>query len=148
MKKILFLLIIAVSVIFSAYADDKIKIKVNGAVLSSFKNDFRHTTSVSWKQHGHLFIASFTQFDGNYQAYYTSDGNLLGFLSTAAIDDLPHDVRKVLNKRFVSAQFLSVSRFYSISNGLSFIVGLSDNGRNKFVHINRNGTVESVTSIK
>jgi hypothetical protein len=117
-------------------------------VLASFKNDFHHTTQVSWKRSGSIYIASFTQFDGNYRAYYTAEGDLLGFLSSASMYELPKAVRKTLNKRFPAAHFVSVSKLYSPAAGLSFMIIVTDKDQRKVVHIDREGSVETVKTVK
>jgi hypothetical protein len=96
MKKILLMLAITISTL-SAFANDG---KVNSKVLEAFQNEFTAAKEVSWSTGDNFYKAEFT-FNGQYvNAFYSTDGELLGLTRYITVLDLPMNLQTTLKKNY------------------------------------------------
>ena len=96
MKKFLLMLAILVSTV-SAFASDKI---VDPKVLESFNSDFSAAKEVNWSRGENFFKAEFV-FNGQHvNAFYNTDGDLLGLTRNISSTDLPLNLQNALKKSY------------------------------------------------
>jgi hypothetical protein len=95
MKKIILMLAITISTL-SAIAGEE----VNPRVLASFKNEFASAKEVAWTVTADYFKAEFT-FNGQYvNAFYNTDGELMGLTRNITSLDLPMNLQASLKKSY------------------------------------------------
>jgi hypothetical protein len=95
MKKIILMLAITISTL-SAFAGEE----VNPRVLASFKNEFASAKEVAWTVTADYFKAEFT-FNGQYvNAFYNTDGELMGLTRNITSLDLPMNLQASLKKSY------------------------------------------------
>lgn len=95
MKKIILMLAITISTL-SAFAGEE----VNPRVLASFKNEFASAKEVAWTVTADYFKAEFT-FNGQYvNAFYNTDGELMGLTRNITSLELPMNLQASLKKSY------------------------------------------------
>lgn len=95
MKKIILILAITISTL-SAFAGEE----VNPRVLASFKNEFASAKEVAWTVTADYFKAEFT-FNGQYvNAFYNTDGELMGLTRNITSLELPMNLQASLKKTY------------------------------------------------
>lgn len=95
MKKIILMLAITISTL-SAFAGEE----VNPRVLASFKNEFASAKEVTWTVTADYFKAEFT-FNGQYvNAFYNTDGELMGLTRNITSLELPMNLQASLKKSY------------------------------------------------
>lgn len=95
MKKIILMLAITISTL-SAFAGED----VNPRVLASFKNEFASAKEVAWTVTADYFKAEFT-FNGQYvNAFYNTDGELMGLTRNITSLELPMNLQASLKKSY------------------------------------------------
>ncbi len=95
MKKIILMLAITISTL-SAFAGEE----VNPRVLASFKNEFASAKEVAWTVTPDYFKAEFT-FNGQYvNAFYNTDGELMGLTRNITSLELPMNLQASLKKSY------------------------------------------------
>ncbi|MBL7708536.1 MAG: hypothetical protein JNJ86_05665 [Chitinophagaceae bacterium] len=95
MKKIILMLAITISTL-SAFAGEE----VNPRVLASFKSEFASAKEVAWTVTADYFKAEFT-FNGQYvNAFYNTDGELMGLTRNITSLELPMNLQASLKKSY------------------------------------------------
>ena len=96
MKKMILALAIMVSTL-SAFAGEE---NVDPKVLASFKTEFATAKDINWSAGSNYFKAEFV-FNGlHVNAYYNSDGELLGLTRYITLLDLPMNLQASLKKTY------------------------------------------------
>lgn len=73
---------------------------VNRAITGAFSQKFSKATEVSWKENQGLYFAYFKQFDKEYAAAYTEEGELVAISRPVALDALPLAVSDALYTQY------------------------------------------------
>lgn len=97
MKKLFFAALLAVAVAGSAFAADT---KISSAVLSSFKNEFKQASNVSWKTGAGYTKASFTLDNQQMEVFYNAEGNVIASSRNIGLDELPVRAKRNFSKHF------------------------------------------------
>jgi hypothetical protein len=96
MKKMILVLAIIVSGL-TAFASDE---KVSTKVLDAFQTEFNSAKEVSWTSGENFFKAEFVYNNQRVQAYYSTDGELLGLTRYITMPDLPLSLQANLKKNY------------------------------------------------
>ncbi|MBN8673052.1 MAG: hypothetical protein J0L56_02895 [Chitinophagales bacterium] len=95
MKKMILMLAITISTL-SVFAGEE----VNPRVLASFKNEFASAKEVTWTVTADYFKAEFT-FNGQYvNAFYNTEGELMGLTRNITSLELPMNLQASLKKSY------------------------------------------------
>jgi len=96
MKKIILMLVIALSSLGAVASD----VNVNQKVLDAFKTEFATATEVTWTVGDNYCKATFN-YNGKYVfAYYSDNGELLGMTRYISPVDLPLALQNSLKKNY------------------------------------------------
>jgi len=98
MKKLFLSLLIASTVIASAFAKDTKK--VNALVASNFKADFSNASNINWTTNDQYIKASFVLNDEKMEAFYNERGEKIASSKTISIDDLPVKAKRSFAKNY------------------------------------------------
>ena len=96
MKKVIMLLAITISTL-SAFATEE---KVNQKVLHAFQSEFSSAKDVHWVATPDYFKAEFLFNDQHVNAFYNTDGELLGITRNITSLDLPMNLQTGLKKSY------------------------------------------------
>lgn len=108
MKKFLFAALIAVSVATSAFAADS---KVNDVVLQNFGNMFSKASEVTWTSTAIYVKASFVLNNERMEAFYHTDGDLIGLSKAATVDQLSPKAKAAFEAKYAD---------YTVSEAIKF----------------------------
>lgn len=121
MKKIILILAVCLGTL-SAFASDE---TVSQKVLSAFKSEFASAQQVNWSTGENFFKAEFT-FNGQHvNAYYTTDGDLIGLTRNITVLDLPINLQANLKKSY-SDYWISDLFEVNKSNSTSYYITLEN----------------------
>ncbi len=99
MKKLFITALIAVAIGTSAFADPNSS-AVNKKVLNSFTNDFRGAENVNWKINANFIKASFVYDEKEYDAFYSKDGDIIGYSRAFTFNKLPKKALETIAKKY------------------------------------------------
>ena len=97
MKKLLFTALIAVAIGTSAFADGT---KLTYKVLNHFKTEFSGAENVTWKLDNNFAKASFVYDGEKMEAFYNTEGDLIGTSRVFAFDKLPKSALATITKKY------------------------------------------------
>src|SRR5690242_11204266 len=98
MKKLFLSLLIASTVMASAFAKDTKK--VNALVANNFKADFSNASNINWTTNDQYIKASFVLNDEKMEAFYNERGEKIASSKTISIDDLPVKAKRSFAKNY------------------------------------------------
>ncbi len=139
MKKLFIAAVFAVSILSTAFAANTKK--VTNKVMNSFSKEFGNVENVSWTARPEFTKASFTSEGRNVDAFFDTDGNLLGTSRNVNFENVPAASKKAFAKRFPSYSVKEVVEFTE-SESISYYVS-AENNENKVV-FKLNGRTVSV----
>jgi len=133
MKKLIIAAALFIS--FSAFANEK---EVSSRVLYAFQNEFTTATEVEWKASTDFYVASFSMNGQRVNAYYNTDGNLMGITRNITSAQLPVGLQNSMKKNYSTYW---ISNLFEVANneGTSYYVTL-ENGSKKIVLQSSNGS--------
>ena len=133
MKKLI--IAAAMFVSLTGFANEK---KVNSRVLYAFQNEFTTATEVEWKASTDFYVASFSMNGQRVNAYYNTDGNLMGITRNITSAQLPVGLQNSMKKNYSTYW---ISNLFEVANneGTSYYVTL-ENGSKKIVLQSSNGS--------
>ena len=111
MKKNVIILLLTVATTFNLYAKSPTGDKVDPLVEAKFKKEFGTSVNVSWKIVEGIFVASFTDQNGQKDVYYYDNGDMLGFGRIVKKDVLPEIAKASINERFDGGVIQTVYEF-------------------------------------
>jgi hypothetical protein len=97
MKKLFIATLITVSIATSAFADPT---TVNRKVLTHFTNEFTDAKNVNWKVTSQFVEAIFLIEGKKMQAFYNTDGDIIGRSQSFAFNKLPKPALKEIIKKY------------------------------------------------
>jgi hypothetical protein len=109
MKKLFFATLLAVTVAGSAFATEVNK--VSSAVMSSFKNEFKQASDISWKTGEGFAKATFTLNNQQMEAFYNYNGQLIASDQYITFDQLAAEAQKSFSKKFGGYEVKQVIHF-------------------------------------
>ncbi len=135
MKKLIFTVIVAVSLSLSA--SSQIAYPTNQNAIGNFESNFTNVSNVKWVVQETFTKAFFTQGGRNFQAYYDVAGDFIGTTNEVDMEDLPLFVKRAVEKNYsdykVQDAFELVTQntsayFISIENDFNKLVLKVENG--------------------
>ncbi|MBL7733381.1 MAG: hypothetical protein JNM88_19595 [Chitinophagaceae bacterium] len=121
MKKMILTLAIAVSTV-GAFAREA---NVSEKVLNAFNTEFKAATNVEWTIATDYYMASFQYNEKYINAFYSTEGELLGLSRNLSPADLPLNLQTSLKKEYADywiSDLLEVAK----SEGTSYYITLED----------------------
>jgi hypothetical protein len=109
MKKIFLALTILATIALNATPKDKISSKV----VTSFEKEFSGAADVKWSVSNDVVKANFTYQNSRTEAYFTTEGELIGTARNVLYNELPLAVSKEVEKRFGSAPVYEITEYYN-----------------------------------
>lgn len=97
MKKFLITALIAVAIGTSAFANPT---TINHKVLNHFTSEFTDAKNVNWKVTGQFVEATFMIDGKKMQAFYNTEGEMIGTSQTFAFDKLPKQALKTIANKY------------------------------------------------
>ena len=110
MKKILIaaaVLITSTFTAFTANAGDK----VNAKVLSTFQKEFSQATDVKWTITDDVVKANFSYLGTRAEAFFTTEGELMGTARNVLYNQLPIAITRELDKKYASATIYDIIEY-------------------------------------
>ena len=140
MKKLIITAIIAVAIGTSAFATPSgTSTKVN----DHFAATFSKAKNVSWKKDGSIDKVSFLMGNEKVNAFYDTDGELLGTSKDLAFDKLPKAAIETITTKytFPEYQVKECMEFTNASNEKNFYVSFHNAGETLVLEITKAGVV-------
>lgn len=109
MKKFFIAALFAASVFSSAFAAGTNK--VSNMALRTFQTEFGNATNVEWTVKSSFTKASFLKDGQNTEAFFDTDGNLIGSSRAITIDQLPTDAKRSFAKKYPNYTINEAIRF-------------------------------------
>jgi hypothetical protein len=115
MKKLFIIALLIIAVAGSAFASDTKK--VNILIKNSFNADFGKAIDVAWTINEQYTKASFTMHKQQMEAFYNSNGDLIGTSKSIDLDELPVAAKRTLIKKY--GEFMALGGF-SVKEAIRF----------------------------
>lgn len=119
MKKLFFTALLAVSVVVSAFAADKI----NSVTVNNFEAAFKKASNVSWITRKDFTKATFVLNSVRMEALYSLDGDLIGTSKGVTLEELPVNAKRNFAKKYNSYTVREAIRFEGNDEGAYYISG-------------------------
>jgi hypothetical protein len=124
-----------------------VKTNVNELVSTAFKKEFPSASLIEWSSPSKYVKATFMLWGSRAEAYFTEDGQLQGSIRSIFYNQLPLSVMTTVDKRFETAEVLTVSEI-SNSEGTSYLLVLESKSKKYRAKVNSSGGIAIVTRIK
>jgi hypothetical protein len=146
MKKLFLSLTFMLTIVAgTALANDKTD--VSELVSTTFKKEFPSASLIEWSSPGEYLKATFILWGSRAEAYFTAEGQLQGSMRSIFYNQLPLSVMITVDKRFETAEILTVSEI-SNSEGTSYLLVLESKNKKYSVKVNSSGGIAEVKRIK
>lgn len=100
---------------------------VNYKVETAFKQEFAQAKNVSWQKTENYYKAVFTMNNGQVNAYFTPDGELLGIVHNILSNQLPINLQTTLKKEYADFWITDLFEFAkNDSNGYYITIESAD----------------------
>ncbi|MES2331998.1 MAG: hypothetical protein V4539_20490 [Bacteroidota bacterium] len=137
MKKLFIAALIMVAAGTSAFAAD---VKVNNKVKTNFEAMFSGAENVSWSAKDLYIRASFTLLDETMEAYFGTEGELIGTSRAIELKRLPLSAIKKIKKEYASYKVTDTIEFEH-DGERSYYVSLEDGNKKQILEVSLYGTV-------
>ena len=144
MKKLFIAALIMVAAGTSAFAAD---VKVNTKVQTSFESLFSGAENVSWSAKDHYIKASFILSQENVEAYFGTDGELIGTSRKIELKNLPLSAVQKIKKEYASYKITDSIEFERAGER-SYYVSLENGNKKQILEVSLFGTVSTFRSEK
>ncbi len=120
---------------------------ISDQVLKSFKKEFATAQLVQWNDLGEYLKASFVLGDHRVEAYFNTEGELLGSVRGLFYNQLPLAVMTSLDKRFAEADILDVNEITN-AGGTSYLVNLEFHDKKYRVKADPGGNLGEIEKVR
>lgn len=144
MKKLFIAALIMVAAGTSAFAAD---VKVNNKVKTSFEALFSGAENVTWSGKDHYIRATFTLADESVEAYFGTDGDLIGTCRKIDLKKLPLSAVQKIKKEYASYKITDSIEFEG-SGERCYYVSLENGNKKQILEVSLFGTVTSFRGVK
>jgi len=101
MKKVLFAVLITVSLVSSSFATAPVKeVKVGSRVAYALSSNFGNVSNVKWDVKPNFAKATFVYNDVETQAFFELDGNFIGSSHAISLESLPTITKRTFAKKY------------------------------------------------
>jgi hypothetical protein len=118
MKKLLVTALLAVTVVTSAFSADT---KVNRNILSSFKDEFKNVSEVTWSTAAEFTKASFVYDHVRTEAFFLPSGEIIGTSKAITFEELSAKAKKRFAKNFDGYVVTEAIRFDTPDEGACYL---------------------------
>lgn len=138
MKKLFIAALITIAAGTSAFAADTNK--ENHKVKNSFETQFAGAQDVSWSAKESYIKASFTLLDEKIEAFYGTDGDLIGLSRKVDLKKLPLNAIQKIKKEYASYKVTDTIEFDQ-DGDKSYYVSLEDGNKKQILQVSLYGNV-------
>ncbi len=138
MKKLFIAALIVVAAGTSAFAKDVTKL--NYRVRTNFEAKFAGATNVSWSAKENYFKAVFTLSDETVEAFFATEGDLIGYSRQVDFQKLPLSSIQRIKKDYASYKVAETIEFDQ-DGERSYFVSLQDGAKKKILQVSLYGAV-------
>jgi hypothetical protein len=138
MKKLFIAALIVVAAGTSAFAADGKK--ENYKVRNNFESQFAGAQDVSWIAKENYLKVSFTMMDEKVEAFYGTDGDLIGVSRKIDMKALPLNAIRKIRKEYASFKVTDTIEFDQ-DGDKSYYVSLEDGNRKQILQVSLYGSV-------
>lgn len=144
MKKLFIAALIMVAAGTSAFAAD---VKVNSKIKTSFEALFAGAENVSWSGKDHYIRATFTLSEETVEAFFGTDGDLIGTSRKVDLKKLPLSAVQKIKKEYASYKITDSIEFEG-SGERCYYVSLENGNKKQILEVSLFGNVTSFRSGK
>ncbi len=145
MKKLFLAACMVVALTASAFADG---VTVNMRALRNFKAEFTDAANVQWKTGADFAKASFTWNQQRMEAFYDSDGELIGTSRAITLERLPVSAEKFIQRKYNDYTATEAIEFDNVKDGLCYYVSLVKESTKVVLQVSSQGSVSVFKKIK
>lgn len=138
MKKVFIAAIMVVTIGSSAFAIDVNKISYK--VKNIFDQEFYGAQNVVWSLEENYTKASFTMADERVQAFFTSEGEMIGYSRSVSFNQLPLNAIQKINKAYSSYKIVESIEF-SQDGEKSYYVSMQDGEKKQILNVSLYGAI-------
>lgn len=146
MKKLSIVVIIALTVISSAFAGKPVAPHFKGVEI--FVKTFPQATEVNYQEKGRYTEVSFTWNSMKLQSFFDKEGNLIGTSRDIAIKDLPLSLIMNLKSKYAGYIVREAIEFNHPEYGLSYYVTVVNPEKAYVLHITPDGAIDVFKKMK
>lgn len=125
MKKLFFAALFAIAVASSAFAGPG---NVNVRVLNNFNAAFKNATGTTWSAAGNYAKATFIHNNIRTEAFYNTEGELIGTSKGISMDEIPVKAKRTFAKKFDGYTVKEAILFEGADETAYFISADNDTG--------------------
>lgn len=118
---------------------------ISDKLKKAFEKEFAGATSVQWTSFGNYEIVSFVLDGYSVEAYFSTNGELLGFGRSIQPGQLPLKLNLSFRKRYPGANFKNVLEVYN-DEGVCYWITVESQTKVYRVKANETGTVLDVVN--
>jgi hypothetical protein len=138
-KNVIFFLLTLLSVsVYAGYEGDK----VSRAIEDQFHKQFGTSVTVTWKIIEDVSVASYTENGQQREAFYLSDGELVGIGNAIEKQSVPVSVSESVAARFPQMSVLNAYEFKGADAPTRYILRIARKGKFLIVSANEFGDIE------
>ena len=138
MKKLFIAALIVIAAGSSAFAMDATK--VNYKVKKNFEIQFAGAENVTWSARESFVKASFTLLDENIEAFFDTDGELVGVSRKVSLRTLPLSAIQQIKKNYGSYKITDSIEFDQ-NGDKSYYLSLEDGNKKQILEVSLYGNV-------
>lgn len=125
MKKLFISALLAATLATSAFAADG---KVDYYVLTNFKVQFENASDVKWSAGKDYMKAAFSLNNERMEAFYNTNGELIGTTKSADLNNLPIKAKRAFAKKMEGYTVKEAIRFEGIDESAYYISAENEKG--------------------
>ncbi|MEO8174087.1 MAG: hypothetical protein ABI581_13425 [Sediminibacterium sp.] len=137
MKKLIIAAFIMVAAGTSAFAAD---VKVNNKIQTNFEVLFNGASNVSWGAKDHFVKATFTLAEETIEAFFGTDGDLIGTSRKVDMKRLPVSAVQKIKKEYASYKVTDTIEFERAGER-SYYVSLENGNKKQILEVSLYGSV-------
>ena len=139
MKKLLFLMLVALATFTSSFAEPA---KLNFRIQKNFEQQFGYTGSIRWKVEEKFAKISYQENGIETNVYYTHEGDLIGSTRDFALDKLPEAALDVVTTKYTypAYEVKECIVFTNSDNESTYYLSLRKEQKEIILEIGENGS--------
>lgn len=145
MKKVFIAALIVIAAGTSAFAKDVAK--VNYKAKSSFEAKFYGAENVAWSAHENYLKVSFTLAGDRVEAFFQTDGELIGSSRKVEFNQLPLAAKQKIGKDYAAYKVTETIEF-EMDGDRSYYVSMENAGKTQILQVSLYGVVSHYKTVK
>ena len=144
MKKLLFAALLTVSLSASAFAEPS----TGNYATSSFANDFKGASNVTWKITPNFVKASFVLHNVHMEAFYDTEGKILATSKVISADALPEKAKIIIAEKYGNYSMKESIRMEGAEGDEADYLSMENEMETLILKVADDATVTKLTRIK